>query len=336
MNRKLSFVVLFALVLVTAASTVFAGNTYPWPNRGAIGIGTEDPLELLHVTGSKNDLLLHSGGSQAIFANAEWNSRARREEYTRDMAFAQRIGFYNYEGGGIGLHVADRGSRGQRVDWKDALFLKDNMNVGLGTRTPLERLHIHGSENDLLLIVGGSQGMSGNADWDSPSQSWLYTRSGARAHKVGFYNGSGDGPVYEVSVAPRGTAGTAIEWNHAFTIDNAGRVGIGTRNPTHELAVDGTILAREVLVSVEAQNWPDYVFDEDYDLHSLDEVEDYIAEHKHLPGVPSSETVGAEGVELGEMNRVMMEKIEELTLHLIDLKNENRDLARRITEMQGD
>ncbi|MDO8969160.1 MAG: hypothetical protein Q7U74_00640, partial [Saprospiraceae bacterium] len=81
----------------------------------------------------------------------------------------------------------------------------------------------------------------------------------------------------------------------------------------------GGIIAEEVLVQLESA-WADYVFEQDYELKSLAEVEHFIAQKKHLPGVVSAKEVAENGLNLGEMQRAQMEKIEELYLHLIALE----------------
>lgn len=95
-----------------------------------------------------------------------------------------------------------------------------------------------------------------------------------------------------------------------------GNVGIGAANPTEKLAVNGTIRGKEI--KVESGPWPDYVFDENYDIKSLSEVEQFIKTNKHLPGIPNQKDVKENGISLGEMNRKLLEKVEELTLHLIE------------------
>ncbi|SMC75562.1 hypothetical protein SAMN04488524_2582 [Pedobacter africanus] len=94
-----------------------------------------------------------------------------------------------------------------------------------------------------------------------------------------------------------------------------GNVGIGTLIPNSKLAVNGNIRAHEV--KVETANWPDYVFARDYQLPTLQETEKHIKDKGHLPGIPSAAEVKANGVDLGEMNAKLLQKIEELTLHLI-------------------
>ena len=94
------------------------------------------------------------------------------------------------------------------------------------------------------------------------------------------------------------------------------RIGIGTTTPSYELEVNGTIRSKEVLV--ESGPWPDYVFAKDYVLPTLTEVENHIKEKGHLQNIPSAEEVSKNGIQLGKMNTKLLEKIEELTLYIID------------------
>ncbi len=100
----------------------------------------------------------------------------------------------------------------------------------------------------------------------------------------------------------------------------------------YKLSVDGKVVCEELLVQLSP--WPDYVFKPDYKLASLLEVEQYIQENNHLPGIPTAEEVESEGLNVGEMQKLMMEKIEELTLYLIDLKKENEVLKVEIEALK--
>ena len=112
-----------------------------------------------------------------------------------------------------------------------------------------------------------------------------------------------------------------------------GNVGIGTTNPgSFKLAVEGKIGAREINVTTAA--WSDYVFNEDYKLRPLEEVNRYIKENKHLPEIPSAKEVIENGQNLGEMNMLLLKKIEELTLYLIDMKKENEKLKSRVNKLE--
>lgn len=120
-------------------------------------------------------------------------------------------------------------------------------------------------------------------------------------------------------------------------LDEYGRVNIGAHydmpiGQDYKLSVNGVILAEEIEVKLKA-NWPDYVFTDDYELMSLTDVEQYIASNGHLPGVPSASEVEEDGLSLGEMNRILMEKVEELTLHMIDLKKENEEIKSELKKI---
>ena len=106
------------------------------------------------------------------------------------------------------------------------------------------------------------------------------------------------------------------------------KVGINTTTPDYPLDVFGTIRAKEVIVEAD---WSDYVFDPDYELLSLPDVSQFIQLNGHLPGIPSAEAIQLKGLKVAEMQTLMMAKIEELTLHLINL-NEKVDALTKENE----
>jgi len=137
---------------------------------------------------------------------------------------------------------------------------------------------------------------------------------------------------------PSGSNGGAA--NHVMFISDEGEVGIGV-NPATEMDLDYKlyvaegILTEKVKVSLRnTSDWADYVFEEDYNLLSLEEVENYIDEHKHLPDVPSAEEVVASGINVAEMDALLLQKIEELTLYMIELKKENEALKSKVDALQ--
>ncbi len=116
------------------------------------------------------------------------------------------------------------------------------------------------------------------------------------------------------------------------TFPASGNVGIGTSTPSNALDVKGTIRAEEVVVQT---GWSDFVFENDYNFRTLDEVAGFIAENGHLPEIPSAEEVDQNGVTLGQMNAKLLQKLEEMTLYLLDLQDQNRDLVERVQKLEA-
>ena len=111
-----------------------------------------------------------------------------------------------------------------------------------------------------------------------------------------------------------------------------GNVGIGITSPNEKLAVNGKIRAREVKVEP-TNNWPDYVFEDSYKPMSLAEISTFVKQHKHLPEVPSAKEVAQNGLELGEMNKVLLKKVEELTLHLIEKDKQLAETNQKVDKL---
>lgn len=137
------------------------------------------------------------------------------------------------------------------------------------------------------------------------------------------------GNNYHVSIED-GTPG-----NSALFINYGGQVGIGTTSPgSFKLAVEGKIGAREIKVTLQSP-WPDYVFNQGYQRMSLASLEAFIKKNNHLPNIPSAQEVKENGgIELGEMNAKLLEKIEELTLYVIELKKENEEFRKQLEELK--
>ena len=114
----------------------------------------------------------------------------------------------------------------------------------------------------------------------------------------------------------------------AMSFSTDGSVGIGTENPDAMLTVNGTIHAKEVLINLDGP-LADYVFDKNYKLMDLKDVESYVNEHSHLPEVPSASEVANKGMSLGEMQNKMLQKIEELTLYVIKQQKEIDELKKK-------
>lgn len=117
--------------------------------------------------------------------------------------------------------------------------------------------------------------------------------------------------------------------NYVSRFNVFGKVGIGTANPQADLSVNGNILAKEIKVKTDI-SVPDYVFEPDYELRSLEETERYVKSNKHLPGIPSAKQIKADGLDLAEMNLLLLKKVEEMTLQLIQMNNEMKNQAEKI------
>jgi hypothetical protein len=159
--------------------------------------------------------------------------------------------------------------------------------------------------------------------------------------RVGFmkYNGTyaglwrTSGAWFEIGRVT-GTLTSPTGFTTDLYITDAGRVGIGTTNPgTFKLAVEGKIGAREIRVTLD-NPWPDYVFTPQYQLRSLTSLEAFIKKNGHLPNIPSAKDVKENGIELGDMNSKLLEKIEELTLYMIELKKENDKIREELNSLK--
>jgi hypothetical protein len=159
------------------------------------------------------------------------------------------------------------------------------------------------------------------------------TPNAGRAGELAFIYGGGASTAGDVTFL-RYNGST---WDEMMSLDQSGVLRIGASRVTAcgtgcKLAVNGTLVATEVKVATVA-NWPDYVFESDYNLRPLDAVEEFIKTRGHLPDMPSAKEIESNGVSLGGMNAKLLQKIEELTLYLIDIKKENAELRQAVAEL---
>lgn len=152
----------------------------------------------------------------------------------------------------------------------------------------------------------------------------MYSKlDGGRAGELRFIYGGGD--FGEILFSHY----NGSSWVVRTKIDKDGNWGIGTTNICSDckLSVNGKIRTKEIVVE---SGWADYVFQPSYQLRPLEEVEAYIIENKHLPGVDSAATIEKNGLDLSKASIKMMEKIEELTLYMIELKKQNDILQQEV------
>lgn len=205
-------------------------------------------------------------------------------------------------------------------------------NAGIGTLSPVGNLDIFTTENTtttpLISLrsnfhVAGNYGMIRFGDYTQTTQ----YQKGAIIYESVW--GSARGKLH-IAMENTDGPGSVTLADARFTIQSDGNVGIGITNPGEKLAVNGKIKAKEIRVSMEG--WPDYVFEDDYNVGTLEELESYIKANKHLPDVPAAKAVSEDGIELGEMNKLLLKKIEELTLHMISQQKEINELKKKVKQ----
>lgn len=245
-------------------------------------------------------------------------------------------------------------SAGGDVDSKIRMVINSVGSVGIGSTAPIARLDINGTGSHVLNFT--------NKIIDADNLDMLSVQSLNKSSVLNLVSSRSDagalgGLLFTTThgwmdshaniagiVGGRvGTDATAGGYLSFWTKDGSGaiprenmrithdgKVAIGTVDPRgFKLAVAGKAVAEEVVVQLQT-NWPDYVFENGYHLPSLLELEEFIVENKHLPEVPTANDVKRNGLSLGDMNAVLLKKVEELTLHMIELSKENEELRRRV------
>lgn len=276
------------------------GSTTAYLKSEGLGISNTSPLTKLHITGgqdvgfgvNKNGyamLGLASSSNLIIDAN---EIMARNNGQKADL-------YLQNDSGNVILCTNNQGIVGV------------GSSIGIQTTTPYTRLHILG---------GQDAGMSTNT-----SNGYLMLGSGTGSNLIIDNNEI----IARNNATPGGTGADLFiqhdEGNIILCGLEQGAVGIGVTSASsiplgYMLAVDGKIISEEVKVQLSG-NWPDYVFDNKYKLRSLDELRKFIAVNKHLPNIPPAAEVEKNGIEVGDMQKRMMEKIEELTLYILELEN---------------
>lgn len=199
--------------------------------------------------------------------------------------------------------------------------------VGIGTTTPGSTLTVRSGNGTGISIHPGSNPYFGTLAFNRESATGEIFDPAGKAFQIN--NGGGDQNLH---VQVYNGDGTLVTNNSLVISGTNGNVGIGTASLGEKFSVEGKIRAREI--KVESAFWPDYVFEEHYPIVSLKNLDLYIRENKHLPGMPTAKEVAANGIELGEMNKKLLEKIEELTLHLIEKDKKMDVLIQKVEALE--
>jgi hypothetical protein len=186
-------------------------------------------------------------------------------------------------------------------------------NVGIGTTTPQAKLDVVGG----VSFTGGRLHQSGDLPNDNSA---LFYNTSATGY--GFYSQGGGSGRYAFHFLNKD--GLSMLYGKGD-----GKIGVGTTSPDAKLTVKGNIHAEEVKVDLNVPA-PDYVFETEYNLLSLQEVQAYIRQNKHLPEVPAAKEMEQNGVNLSEMNMLLLKKVEELTLYLLEQEKTNLEQNKRI------
>lgn len=300
----------FLFITLSTYCSGFAQNSTGMPS-GNIGIGTTSPSNLLQVhndnfpgsnigdvLGIANFSALSPNYAQFKFllrrhsTNNLWENTGARLQFRTDVSDQGYIEF-NPIGDPWGMAFGS--------NLGELLRLKANGNIGIGTTSPGYKLDVRGNiyTNESVFIDGGDLVLN-----RTNTAFGYVVRPNVAGYKKLQFAVAGGGPLEELIV------------NSDFSYF-AGNVGIGITPPgSYKLAVEGTVGARKIKVT--QSSWADYVFDKDYYLPSLSDLEEYIKQHHHLPEVPTAEEVEKEGVDIGDTQVLLLKKIEELTLYIIE------------------
>jgi hypothetical protein len=281
---------------------------------GNLGLGTISPTGKLHID------LLESALSNAIIidnnaqaSNIQFQQEGVNKGFIQSTGDDFRIGTNSGNTDGI-LYLGSNGT--------NRVAVIGNGNVGIRTSSPLAPLHVlTGSNLDLTEANSGFMllGNAGSTNMAFDNNEIQARNNGAASTMFLQFKGGGvrigDG---DFSTSLRlGVAGDAIVTGNL-------RVGEQPLPAGYTFGVDGKIICTEVMVRL-VPSWPDYVFNPGYKLRNLYELDHFIKTNNHLPGIPKAAEV-EKGLSLGEMQKLQMEKIEELTLYIIQLKKELDEL----------
>lgn len=241
-------------------------------------------------------------------------------------------------------------ARHSSATWTDAMTITSLGNVGIGTDNPGTKLELFDISSNLTLLKLRNNNWACDQRtaiefWNGANKNFATSRIVSQMDGCG---GDGEALVFETQTAGA-TSATPKMTIHAngnvgigttdgsYRLSVAGQTRIGTLKPTgtHSdamLAVDGKIVSKSLYVT--SLNWADFVFEKNYNLPKLSEIEAYYTTHGHLPLIPTAEDVKANGIDVGEMNKLLLQKIEELTIIMVEQDKKIQEQERRLKALE--
>ncbi len=316
---------IFIFLMAMGMSTILKAQITEAPN-GSVGIGTTAPNGALHVVST----VTSANSIKQIDANlvVEGKSGTRATDQGASLGFvvpANTNGSNFWQQGRVlvtpdntananasgKMHLQTRFLNSSKTawHWRDNLVLRSSGNVGIGTATPSSTIDVNGKATvNSLKIDGGNTIATVNGFLNK------IEFTGGQHGAIVFHPGKSDELMFGFhtnGVFYWGTGRSATQPDY-YAMQLDGDKG--------DLGIRGTFTADKVKVKV--RGWADYVFNENYNLPTLQQVEDYIKQKGHLINIPSATDVTKNGVDLGEMDKNLLEKIEELTLYTIQQQKE--------------
>lgn len=213
------------------------------------------------------------------------------------------------------------------------LYVGGNGNIGIGTTSPSQKLHIAGN----ALVAGTSEIFSTNRNALT-----LKTPDNFGNNGIAFQNAGGSYTwnIHRKAHSNGGGSDADLVFAGGLSTDLTNLASAMTLKQNGDMVLGGRLTANRVTLNV--GSFPDYVFADDYELMPLNEVEAFIQQNKHLPNMPGEAEVVENGMDVGQINTILVEKVEELTLHTIEqqkhiqsLEEKLEQLAKQLTELQN-